>query len=108
MVNHQIAIQKLRVIGIDGNVISVMKSYLTNRTQSFRVKRTLSPTLPITSGVSQGAILAPTLFQFFINDLLCLPLSCSVHAYADDTIFYIAGKNADELQQRVNPYLHQI
>ena len=53
MVNHQIAIQKLRAIGVGGNFISVIKFYLTNRTQSVRVRRTLSPTLPITSGVLQ-------------------------------------------------------
>ena len=53
MVNHQIAIQKLRAIGIGGNFITVIKSYLPNRTQSVRVKKTLSPTLPTTSGVLQ-------------------------------------------------------
>ena len=108
MVNHQIAIQKLRSIGIGGNFISVIQSYLTNRTQRVRVKSSLSPTLPITSGVPQGAILAPTIFQIFINDLLSLPLSCSVHAYADDTTFYIAGKDANKLQQHVNADLHLI
>ena len=85
---------------------SVIRSFLTNHTQS--VKSTFSPTLPITLGVSHGAILAPTLFQIFINDFLSLPLSCSVHTIADDTTFYIVCKDADEFQQRVNADLHQI
>lgn len=59
-----------------------------------------SKTLPITSGVPQGSILAPTLFQIFINDLLSLPKHFDTHAYADDTTFYISGK--ENLQKHIN------
>ena len=80
----------------------MLTSYLSNRVQHVRVNQALSEPLPIVAGVPQGSILAPTLFQIFINDLLHLPKYLSCHAYADDTTFYTSSKDPLTLQTYLN------
>jgi hypothetical protein len=65
-------------------------------------------TRTIRSEVPQGSMLGPTLFQIFINDLLQLPLSLKVHAYADDTLFFMADKDLQTTQARAQADLDKI
>ena len=86
-ISHPKLIHKLTSYGVSGNLLHWIKSFLTGRTQAVRVGQSVSQTCQITSGVPQGSVLGPILFNIFINDIADLfdPSSCSLKLFADDS-----------------------
>ena len=69
-----------------GSFLLWFKNYLLGRFQRVTVLGATSSSLPITSGVPQGSLLAPFLFSVYISDLPNhLTTSTGVSLYADDT-----------------------
>jgi hypothetical protein len=85
---------KLEAVGVRGNVLSLFKSYLTDRKQCTKIDSQISPAINIDYGVPQGSIISPTLFQIYVNDLCTIDIPhCRLFAYADDTALVVSGSD---------------
>ena len=83
-VAHNELLLKLWKFGITGTLWLWLRAYLTNRVQCVSVGQSISPTLPVISGVPQGSILGPLLFLIFVNDLTSSVSFSKILLFADD------------------------
>ena len=83
LIDHQILMDELSLLGVDPVLFSWIRSFLTNRTQAVRVGNVLSDWKHTHGGIPQGTKMGATLFSVMINRLL---RDWNVRAkYVDDT-----------------------
>lgn len=107
-INHQILIKKLELYGLKGLVLNWFRSYLSKRQQSVKINSTNSNFKYLDSGVPQGSILGPILFNLYINDIVFSSHDLHFVIYADDTTVYNSSDNINDLFSNMSKNLDRL
>ena len=107
-VSHDILLAKLEHYGIKGNMLQLLRSYLSDRKQYVSYGNVDIPLLPITAGVPQGSVLGPLLFLMFINDLPNISDTTKFVLFADDSNLFLSHSNRYTLYSLANEALQKL
>ena len=88
--------------------MSWFSSYSFDRKQFVAIDAQSSEMQPISCGVPQGSTLGPLMFLLLIDDIELNSKSCNIFLYADDTVWFYAGKKCAEIENILSIELEQI
>ena len=83
-VNHQGILYRLCSLGIGGQVLSILKQFLSNRSQNVMLDGCRSKLVDVVSGVPQISVLGPLLLLLYTSELFSI-LGNKLIGCADDS-----------------------
>ena len=104
-------IWKVMKLQLPRPLLSIIYGFLTGRSLKVKVGEATSTNIKMEAGTPQGAVLSPTLFNIFMDDLVdCLSSDQSIKLaqYADDIAIWTSDSCPKSAELRVNMALKRI
>ena len=95
--HYDLLVAKLHAYGFSLSSLRMIYSYLTSRKQRVKINSTYSSWLDVKSGVPQGSVLGPLLFNIFINDIFYAIEASEICNFADDNTIYALSHNVESM-----------
>ena len=108
MVSHDKLLKDLNNTSLPGSLKRWFTCYLRGRQCRTRFRNSLSSSRNIRTGVPQGAVTSPILFNFYLTNLPKPPEGVKVVQYADDISIYATGKDIPALTVAINGYAKRV
>ena len=96
-----ILLKDCEALGIHGNVLKWIKSYLEQRKFRVEIGNSISAEAEMKTGITQGTKLAPVMFSIYTAELYYMlsNMGFSCHFYADDSQIFINVEDQDQVQR---------
>ena len=102
-VPHSLLIKEICETGLHPNLVHWLATYLRGRQSRVMWQGVLSPWRNVKTGVPQGSVLGPILFNFYVRDC-----PVSQPSYADDFNFSRSAVNIDEIERGLQEDLDKV
>lgn len=105
LVDHNILLRHLETTyGLKDKVLALVRSYLTERTQSVWIDKLASAPHKVNRGVPKGSVMGPLLFMLYVGDISDIKsYDLDAHLYGDDGQIYSScvPHDAERLQTQM-------
>ena len=104
---YDLLMARLHAYGFSLSSLKMIYSYLTSR-KRVKIKSTYSSWLDIKSGVPQGSVLGPLLFNIFINDIFYAIEASEICNFADDYTIYALSHSLEAMIAKLEIDIYNI
>lgn len=107
---HSDLVHKMIEAGVNTKLIQLIQSFLKHRKCKIKVEDAVSDEVNLEAGVPQGAVLSPTLYSIYTNDIPKNRLTqiALYYTYADDTAIYTKAKSHNIISERLKSYMEEL
>ena len=107
-INIHTLIRKLLHTKIPGTIIKFIANYIKGRKAYTPYIHHTSSQRQLKTGVPQGGVLSPTLFNVYTADIPPTRAPVQVMAYADDITITSTHTSTSAVNKYIQPYLHKV
>ena len=108
IINIHTLIRKLKQTNIPGTIIKFITNNIKGRTAYTTYRNHTSSQRQFKTGVPQGGVLSPTLFNIYTADIPPPRAPVQVMVYADDITITSTHSSTSAAKKYIQPYLHKV